>query len=132
VRTPSPTPASPLDDHQDLLERARRARAHATAGAHALLRDDLDELIPALLAHLEQERALIARLPTFSADVLRRGQERLVDRLVRLDVEADSVPEEPTSTSCGCLLLATELDVLLRLQGIDERRLALAGATGPG
>lgn len=56
-------------------------------------------------------------MPTFTARLVRRGQERLLDQLIALSVEAEDV-----DNPCRCEQLGTDVAVWLTLQADAERR----------
>ena len=113
-------------DHRSLLAKSRRVRDLASWGDQTQLRQEMDDFVTEVLLHLDEERALVERLSSFTGRLLRRGQERIVDRLLELDIEARGLGDD----SCDCMKLATEVDVLLKLQAEDERRARIAVSQG--
>lgn len=103
--------------HPELLTCAKRARVAATEHDLEHLQRETTKLLDAFVEHTAQERVQLQRLPTFSARLVRRGQERLLDQLIALLVEAEDV-----ATACRCEQLGTDVIVRLALQADAERR----------
>ena len=101
--------------HSKILEMARELPAVANKGDHARLSRDASALLEAFVRHAEDERALVLRLPTLTARLVQKGQQRVVDRLVSLVLEAD-LAEEP----CRCAALADEVASLVEVQIVSE------------
>jgi hypothetical protein len=101
--------------HSKILEMARELPAVANKGDHARLSRDASALLETFVRHAEEERALILRLPTLTARLVEKGQQRVVDRLVSLVLRAD-LAEEP----CRCPELAEEVASLIEVQIVSE------------
>ena len=101
--------------HSKILEMARELPAVANKGDHARLSRDASALLEAFVRHAEEERGLVMRLPTLTARLVCKGQQRVVDRLVSLVLEAD-LAEEP----CRCPELADEVASLVEVQIVSE------------
>jgi hypothetical protein len=101
--------------HTRILEMARELPAIANKGDHARLSGEASALLEAFVRHAEEERPLVLRLPPFTARLVRNGQQRVVDRLVSLVLEAD-LAEEP----CRCPDLADEVASLIEVQIVSE------------
>ena len=101
--------------HSRILEMARELPAIANKGDHARLSRDASALLEAFVRHAEEERALVLRLPTLTARLVQKGQQRVVDRLVSLVLEAD-LAEVP----CRCPELADEVASLIEVQIVSE------------
>jgi hypothetical protein len=112
-----PAPAwddDPLD-HRRLLEMAHELGPTANKGDHVRLSDDASALLEAFVHHAEAERPLVLRLSPFTARLIEHGQQRVVDRLVSLVLEAD-LAEAP----CRCAELTEEIVSLLEVQIMSE------------
>ena len=101
--------------HGVLIAMARELGPIANKGDHARLSVYASELLDAFVRHAEQERHLVLRLPSFTARLVENGQQRVVDRLVSLVLEAD-LAEEP----CRCYYLADQVASLIEMQIISE------------
>ena len=119
---PSGFEAGPADlaarapaSHAQLLEMARELPTIANKGDHARLSGAASSLLEAFVRHAEQERRLVLRLPPFTARLVENGQQRVVDRLVSLVLEAD-LAEQP----CRCSPLADEVASLIEVQIVSE------------
>lgn len=111
--------------HPQLLTRANKVRAAAADHDLERLQREVSLLLDAFVDHTDEESAHLLELPTFTARLVRRGQERLLDRLITLSVEAEEV-DEP----CRCEQLGADVAVQLTLQADAERRaFARAGIT---
>jgi hypothetical protein len=112
-----PAPAWDGDppDHRLLLEMAHELGPISNKGDHALLSDVASSLLEAFVRHAEAERPMVLRLSTFTARLIEHGQQRVVDRLVSLVLEAD-LAEEP----CRCAELAEEIASLMEVQIMSE------------
>jgi len=97
--------------HTRLIEMARELPPIANKGHHPRLSDAASTLLEAFVRHAEDERFLVLRLPPFTARLVENGQQRVVDRLVSLVLEAD-LAEAP----CRCVTLADEIASLIDLQ----------------
>ena len=116
--TLDPVPAWDGDDlsvHRLLLEMAHRLGPIANKGDHARLSEEASALLEVFVYHAEVERPLVLRLPPFTARLIEHGQQRVVDRLVSLVLEAD-LAEEP----CRCVELADEIASLMEVQIMSE------------
>lgn len=107
-------------DHNRLLTLARKAEAAATDGDPERLENAALTLFEAFVAHVELERTELAQLAPAQRRLLVRGQQRMVDLLVDLAIEAQ------TPGPCRCPDLAHELSARLALQADDERRAGIA------
>jgi len=103
-------------DHRGLIAMARELGPVANKGDHTRLSDDASALLDAFVRHAEQERAqLLRRVPSTTARLIQHGQQRVVDRLVSLVLEAD-LAEAP----CRCAERAEEVASLMELQIMSE------------
>jgi hypothetical protein len=112
---PVPEFIEPRDSHLRLTEMARQLPKIANKGDHAQLCLCASALLEAFVHHAEEERPKVLRLPSFTARLIENGQQRVVDRLVSLVLEAD-LAEEP----CRCASLADEIASLIDLQIMSE------------
>jgi hypothetical protein len=94
---------------------ARELPPVANKGDHPHLSDAASTLLEAFVRHAEDERFLVLRLPPFTARLVENGQQRVVDRLVSLVLEAD-LAEQP----CRCSELAEEVASLIEMQIVSE------------
>ncbi len=101
--------------HARILEMARELPAVANKGDHARLSWEASALLEAFVRHAEDERGLVLRLPPLTARLVEKGQQRVVDRLVSLVLEAD-LAEDP----CRCPRLADEVASLIEVQIVSE------------
>ena len=101
--------------HRHLLELAHELGPIANKGDHVRLSDMASALLEAFVRHAEAERPMVLRLPPFTARLIEHGQQRVVDRLVSLVLEAD-LAEEP----CRCMALADEVASLMEVQIMSE------------
>ncbi|HUY63741.1 MAG TPA: hypothetical protein VMV14_04415 [Acidimicrobiales bacterium] len=101
--------------HGRILEMSRELPAVANKGDHARLSREASALLEAFVRHAEEERHLVLRLPPFTARLVEHGQQRVVDRLVSLVLEAD-LAEAP----CRCSALADEVASLIEVQIVSE------------
>ncbi len=111
-------PLPPWDEfpvHRVLLEMAHELGPIANKGDHAKLSDSASALLEAFVRHAEAERPMVLRLPPFTARLVEHGQQRVVDRLVSLVLEAD-LAEEP----CRCSVLTEEIASLMEVQIMSE------------
>ena len=113
-------------DHNQLLTLARKAEAAATDGDPERLENAALTLFEALINHVDLERSDLAQLAPAQRRLLVRGQQRMVDLLVDLAVEAQ-VPGP-----CRCHQLTRELSARLSLQAEDERRAGIASSGSIG
>ena len=102
-------------DHHRLLDMAHELGPIANKGDHGLLSDAASALLEAFVRHAEADRPMVLRLSPFTARLIEHGQQRVVDRLVSLVLEAD-LAEEP----CRCAVLADEVASLIEVQIISE------------
>lgn len=113
------TPAGPLAKrqaaHGRILEVARELPTLANKGDHALLSGEASALLELFVRHAEDERPLVLRLPPLTARLVHKGQQRVVDHLVSLVLEAD-LAEEP----CRCTELADVVTSLIEVQIMSE------------
>lgn len=117
---------SPADhDHNRLLTLARKAEAAADDGDPERLENAALTLFEALIGHVDRERSDLAQLAPGQRRLLVRGQQRVVDLLVDLAVEAQ-VPGP-----CRCHDLTRELSARLSLQAEDERRAGITPSSPP-
>jgi hypothetical protein len=110
-----PEVARGLAAHARILELARELPTIANKGDHARLSRQASALLEAFVRHAEEERAAVLRLPTLTARLVQKGQQRVVDRLVSLVLEAD-LAEVP----CRCSVLADEVASLIEVQIVSE------------
>jgi hypothetical protein len=101
--------------HGHLIEMARELPTIANKGDHGLLSVAASSLLEAFVRHAQDERYLVLRLAPITARFVENGQQRVVDRLVSLVLEAD-LAEEP----CRCSLLAEEVASLIEVQIVSE------------
>jgi hypothetical protein len=101
--------------HTRLIEMARDLPPVANKGDHSRLSGDASYLLEAFVRHAEDERYLVLKLPPFTARLIEHGQQRIVDRLVSLVLEAD-LAEQP----CRCSELAEEVASLMEMQIVSE------------
>jgi hypothetical protein len=87
----------------------------ANKGDHVRLSGVASALLEAFVRHAEAERPMVLRLAPFTARLIEHGQQRVVDRLVSLVLEAD-LAEEP----CRCAVLADEIASLMEVQIMSE------------
>jgi len=106
---PGPTP------HIRLIGAARELPAIANKGDHVRLSLAASTLLEAFVRHVQDERSLVLRLPPITARLVENGQQRVVDRLVSLVLEAD-LAEAP----CRCVTLADEVASLIDVQIMSE------------
>jgi hypothetical protein len=112
---PEPLPEDDPLDHRRLLDMAHELGPIANKGDHARLSDVASALLEAFVRHAELERPMVLRLSPFTARLIEHGQQRVVDRLVSLVLEAD-LAEEP----CRCAFLADEVASLMEVQIVSE------------
>jgi hypothetical protein len=100
--------------HEALLTLARKVEAAASDGDPDRVADAARRLLDALVAHIRAEQPEMAELPSGERAELARGQQRLLDHLGKLAVDA-----RPDGAAGGALasLLVAELTV----QADDER-----------
>jgi hypothetical protein len=101
--------------HTELIGLARELPPLANKGDHPQLSDAASGLLEAFVRHAEDERFLVLRLPPFTARLVENGQQRIVDRLVSLVLEAD-LAEVP----CRCSERAEEVASLIEMQIVSE------------
>lgn len=101
----------------DLLTRALKVRAAAEDHDLARLHREVEKLVVAYVEHTDLERARIAKLPSFTARLVRRGQERILDELIELLLES-----EVDGAECRCERLGDDVVARLTLQSDAERR----------
>ncbi|HTZ07434.1 MAG TPA: hypothetical protein VMB72_00085 [Acidimicrobiales bacterium] len=101
--------------HRVLLDMAHELGPLANKGDHGRLSEAASGLLEAFVHHAEAERPLVLRLPPFTARLIEHGQQRVVDRLVSLVLEAD-LAEQP----CRCVELADEIASLMEVQIMSE------------
>lgn len=101
--------------HRRILEMARELPALANKGDHALLSREASALLELFVRHADDERPLVLRLPPLTARLVHKGQQRVVDHLVSLVLEAD-LAEVP----CRCTRLADEVTSLIEVQIMSE------------
>jgi hypothetical protein len=102
--------------HLHLVEMARELPAIANKGDHVRLSLVASSLLESFVRHAEGERYLVLRLPPITARLVENGQQRVVDRLVSLVLEAD-LAEVP----CRCVSLADEIATLIDVQIMSEQ-----------
>lgn len=73
--------------HPELLERAHRLSREADAGDVEGVRREATLLVEDLSDHLLFEELEVRELPTFTARLVLRGQERLIEELLLLALE---------------------------------------------
>jgi len=112
---PAPDWGDDLPVHRVLLDMAHELGPVANKGDHARLSEAAACLLEAFVHHAEAERPLVLRLPPFTARLIENGQQRVVDRLVSLVLEAD-LAEVP----CRCSELADEIASLMEVQIMSE------------
>lgn len=112
---PVPEFGPEFSTHLRLIEMARELPPVANKGDHSRLSDVASTLLEAFVRHAEDERFLVLRLPLFTARLVENGQQRVVDRLVSLVLEAD-LAEQP----CRCSELAEEVASLIEMQIVSE------------
>ena len=87
---------------------------HSEKGDHAWLSVAASSLLEAFVRHAEEERALVS-LPPITARLVETQQQRVVNRLVSLVLEADLAGEP-----CRCVVLADEVASLIDVQIMSE------------
>lgn len=107
-------------DHNQLLTLARKAEAAATDGDPVRLENAALTLFEALIVHVDLERSELAQLAPAQRRLLVRGQQRVVDLLVDLAIEAQA------PGPCRCHDLTRELSARISIQADDERRAGIA------
>ncbi len=112
---PLPAPDEGAFTHAWLIATARDLGPIANKGDHVRLSQAAAELLEAFVRNAEDERHLVRRLSPFTARLVEHGQQRVVDRLVSLVLEADLA-----ETPCRCSELAEEVASLLEVQLISE------------
>lgn len=112
---PEPAWDDDPNGHRQLLEMAHELGPIANKGDHGLLSDVASALLENFVRHAETERPMVLRLPPFTARLIEHGQQRVVDRLVSLVLEAD-LAEVP----CRCVTLADEIASLMECQIVSE------------
>jgi len=112
---PAPAWDDDLSVHRLLLDMAHGLGPIANKGDHGRLSDEAAALLEVFVHHAEAERPMVLRLPPFTARLVEHGQQRVVDRLVSLVLEAD-LAEEP----CRCFELADEIASLMEVQVMSE------------
>lgn len=110
--------------HAELIRRTRDVRAAARSRAPGDLEREVAELLQAFIDHVHDERLAVLHLPTFSARLVERGQQRILGELIELSLEADAVDDH-----CRCAELAEEvaLQVLAHVEA-EERAFARSRA----
>jgi hypothetical protein len=101
--------------HRVLLEMAHELAPMANKGDHVRLSEAASSLLEAFVRHADAERPVVLRLPPFTARLIEHGQQRVVDRLVSLVLQAD-LAEVP----CRCAQLADEIASLMEVQITSE------------
>ena len=102
--------------HEALRTRIARVRAAAHDHEQARVSRELSQLVDALRDHLAVESSMLERLQELDAGVVRDGQLRILATLTAL------VTDEIETDGSHVDALASELDTLLELQDIVERR----------
>jgi hypothetical protein len=114
--TVEPLPPDPeAPSHRELIAMARALPEVADQGDHGQLSKEASALLDAFVRHVELERPMVLRLAPITARLVEHGQQRVVDGLVSLVLQAD-LAEEP----CFCLKLATEVASLVEVQIVSE------------
>jgi len=108
-------PGREAPSHAELIDMAQALAPIANKGDHDALSRAASTLLEAFVRHSEQERFAVLRLPSFTARLIEHGQQRVVDRLVSLVLEAD-LAEQP----CRCAELAEEVASLVECQIASE------------
>ena len=103
------------ESHLRLVEQAWELPRIAEKGDHSALSVAASSVLEAFVRHADRERPLVLRLPPFTARLIEHGQQRVVDRLVSLVLEAD-LAEQP----CLCVGLANEAASLIDVQLMSE------------
>jgi hypothetical protein len=103
------------ESHLRLVEAARELPILADKGDHGALSLAAASVLEAFVKHADLERPQVLRLPRFTARLIENGQQRIVDRLVSLVLEAD-LAEEP----CRCRDMADEVASLIDVQLMSE------------
>ncbi len=114
-REPADPVARSRGAHAGILEVARELPALANKGDHAVLSREASRLLELFVRHAEDERPWVLRLPPLTARLIQKGQQRVVDHLVSLVLEAD-LAEVP----CRCPDLADEVASLIEVQIVSE------------
>lgn len=104
--------------HEELLTLTREARAAARDADPNRVQQDALRLFEALADHVGAERLDLLRVPPGESRLLLRGQQRVIDLIVDLAVEAAS------AGTCRCEAVADQLLAQLTLQ-VDDERLSL-------
>lgn len=114
-----PDGTSAMVAHLDLLASAHRVQAAAVAGDHAALRSAAERLARELRRHVDDERPSFDGLPAAVGDLVRRGQDRLLEL-------ADAIADDArTDRRCTCLSRSAELAAALRRQSAVEAAAAV-------
>lgn len=104
-------------DHDELLGLAARLRLVSGSSAGSIECEVASlGLLGALAAHLDDERAEMARLAPGTTRMLLRGQRRLIELAIEAALASQHLSPRP------CAELADELLARLSLQADDERR----------
>lgn len=106
-----------LHSHAGLLTAVDEVRSAAASRDLGRLHRWLGELMSAYVEHVDDERSALLRLPTFSARLVQRGQERIFQELVELSVESERI-EAP----CQCSELSEEIALRMTHQADAEER----------
>ena len=102
--------------HEALRTRIAKVRAAAHDDEHVRVQRELARLVDVLREHLAVESSMLELLSEPDADVVRDGQLRILATLLEL------VTNEAETDGSQVEALASELDALLELQDILERR----------
>jgi hypothetical protein len=108
--------------HEALLTLARKLEAAASDGDRDRVAHAARRLLDALVDHIRAEQPEMVELSARERAELVRGQQRLVDHLGELVVDARH--DDPRGGA-----LASQLVAELTVQADDERRRGLAAAT---
>lgn len=118
-RTPPDGSSTSLVAHLDLLASAHRVQSAAVADDRSALLAAVERLDLELRQHLDDEQELLDRLPPAVGDLVRRGQERLVELVEAIGQAARS------DRRCSCLGRSAELAASLRRQAAVEAAAAV-------
>lgn len=102
--------------HEALRTRIAKVRAGAHDHEHVRVQWELARLGEVLREHLAAEASMLEGLPDPGADLVRDGQVRILATMTAL------VTDETECDGSHVEALASELDALLELQDIVERR----------
>jgi hypothetical protein len=113
-------PQSPPPTSADLLQRAAEVQSAATAGDTVRLQREAGVLLDDFLDHMALRRHALHTLSPFAAELVTRGQERVLAHLMALTMEAvglDPVTPVEVLAERAAVVLADQLDAEARAFG---------------